>query len=288
LQFAGCSQLKRSTKHQRILPKARIAGLLLYAARERTNAQSQTYWVAVCSLSGCIKFALQGCIKFALQGCNLGFACNPTLETQGITMGISIRAYARMRGVSDTSIHKAIKAGRITPEADGSIDADRANQQWSENTDQSQQRKPPTKVSKTAQVATVAPPQAQSPPNSAPQPAPQVSVTPRSAPADSEASLGVSGSATFVQARTANEVIKAQTNKVKLSRMKGELIERKRAEDMVFQLAREERDALQNWPARVSAEMAAELGVDPHRLHTLLEREIRNYLLERGNPQPRL
>jgi hypothetical protein len=203
-------------------------------------------------------------------------------------MGISIRAYAKLRGVSDMAVRKAITAGRINKEPDGSIDVARANQQWSENTDQSQQRKSPTKTLGAAPPTKVASPQAQSPPQAAPQPAPQVSAAPRFASADSEASLGVSGSATFVQARTANEVIKAQTNKVKLSRMKGELIERKRAEDMVFQLAREERDALQNWPARVSAEMAAELGVDPHRLHTLLEREIRNYLLERGNPQPRL
>ena len=36
-------------------------------------------------------------------------------------MGISIRAYARHRGVSDTAVHKAIRAGRITPEADGTI-----------------------------------------------------------------------------------------------------------------------------------------------------------------------
>ena len=37
-------------------------------------------------------------------------------------MGISIRAYARHRGVSDTAVRKAIKTGRITKERDGSID----------------------------------------------------------------------------------------------------------------------------------------------------------------------
>ena len=42
-------------------------------------------------------------------------------------MGLSIRAYARHRGVSDTAVHKAIRAGRITPEPDGTIDADRAD-----------------------------------------------------------------------------------------------------------------------------------------------------------------
>jgi len=42
-------------------------------------------------------------------------------------MGLSIRAYARHRGVSDTAVHKAIRAGRITPEADGTIDPDKAD-----------------------------------------------------------------------------------------------------------------------------------------------------------------
>ena len=45
-------------------------------------------------------------------------------------MGLSIRAYARHRGVSDAAVRKAIAAGRITPEADGTLDAARANAQW--------------------------------------------------------------------------------------------------------------------------------------------------------------
>ena len=52
-------------------------------------------------------------------------------------MGLSIRAYARHRGVSDTAIHKAIKTGRITPESDGTIDPDKADAQWEANTDPS-------------------------------------------------------------------------------------------------------------------------------------------------------
>lgn len=50
-------------------------------------------------------------------------------------MGLSIRAYARHRGVSDTAVHKATRAGRITPEADGSIDPDRADREWAKNSD---------------------------------------------------------------------------------------------------------------------------------------------------------
>ena len=41
-------------------------------------------------------------------------------------MGISIRAYGRHRGVSDAAVRKAIKAGRITAEPDGTIDRKRS------------------------------------------------------------------------------------------------------------------------------------------------------------------
>ena len=39
-------------------------------------------------------------------------------------IGISLRAYGRHRGVSEAAVRKAIKTGRITPLADGSIDAE--------------------------------------------------------------------------------------------------------------------------------------------------------------------
>lgn len=42
-------------------------------------------------------------------------------------MGISIRAYARQRGVSDAAVRKAIKTGRITTEPDGTIDPAKAD-----------------------------------------------------------------------------------------------------------------------------------------------------------------
>ena len=44
-------------------------------------------------------------------------------------MGLSIRAYARHRGVTDTAVHKAIRSGRIQALPDGTIDADQADAQ---------------------------------------------------------------------------------------------------------------------------------------------------------------
>jgi len=180
-------------------------------------------------------------------------------------MGISIRAYAKDRGVSDAAVRKAIKTGRIALEADGSVDPIKANAQWDRNTDATQQRLKQRPV-----------------PNEAIQ---AVRETVGESPLPS--GLG-SGGTTFLQARTANEVLKAQTNKLRLARLKGELVDRAQAMAHVFKLARTERDAWLNWPARISAQLAAELGADPHTLHVMLEREVRKHLDELGHFQPRI
>ena len=88
------------------------------------------------------------------------------------------------------------------------------------------------------------------------------------------------GDVTFLRARTANEVIKAQERSVRLAKIKGELVDRARAVATIFGLARRERDAWVQWPARVAALMAAELQVDPHRMETVLEKHVRRHLAE--------
>jgi hypothetical protein len=175
-------------------------------------------------------------------------------------MGISIRAYARHRGVSDTAVHKAIRAGRITPEADGTIDPDKADRDWARNSE-------PPKEGTGAKAAKV---------RVAEDPAPNLA-----------AGLPAGGT-TLVQARTVNEVVKAQTNKVRLARLKGELVDRHQAIAHVFKLARTERDAWLNWPARISAQMAARLGVDAHALHVALEAAVREHLAELGELKVRV
>lgn len=176
------------------------------------------------------------------------------------TMGLSIRAYARHRGVSDTAVHKAIRAGRITPEADGSIDADKADREWAKNSDT-----PKEGTKRRAETAAAREP--------AGEPAAPVLNT---------------GGTSLLQARTVNEVVKAQTNKVRLARLKGELVDRPQAIAHVFKLARAERDAWLNWPARISAQMAAKLGVDAHTLHVALETAVREHLQELGDVRPRV
>ncbi len=167
-------------------------------------------------------------------------------------MGLSIRAYARHRGVSHVAVQKAIKAGRIPAEPDGTIDPVKADAAWTRSTDPSQKR------GKAA----------------APDPAPMAETLRPVADAAvgsvretlKESGLPAGGAVTFVQARTAHEIAKAHLARLRLQRMKGELVDRARAVALVFRLAREERDAWDNWPTRVAVVMAAELGVDAHTM----------------------
>ena len=190
-------------------------------------------------------------------------------------MGLSIRAYARHRGVSHVAVKKAIDTGRITPLPDGTIDPVVADAQWAANTT-------PNRRSVTGEAREV--PQAPA----AVREIPQASSKVVRETADPPPPALSTGSTSLLQARTVNEVVKAQTNKVRLARLKGELVDRSQAVAHVFKLARAERDAWLNWPARISAQMAAGLGVEPHVLHVALDAAVRQQLQDLGDLQPKV
>jgi hypothetical protein len=186
----------------------------------------------------------------------------------------SNRGLARRLGVSETAVRRAEKAGRIGREADGSWDLPKVRAAWAGNTDPAQQR-PVRSNSSTGGRRTF-------------KPVPEAAL---GAVRDTLREHGEpvsAGGMTFIQARTANEVLKAQERRVRLQRMKGELVDRAKAVAQVFRLARDERDAWVNWPARVAAVIAAELEVDAHKLHTVLERQVREHLNELAEVRPSL
>lgn len=170
-------------------------------------------------------------------------------------MGISIRAYARHRGVSHVAVLRAIEYGRITRNPDGTIDPEKADEEWERNTVPSK-----SMVKKISQSI-----DKQSDDRSLP-----------------------SSSSSYLQARAINEAVKAQTNKLRLAKLKGELVDRANAIAHVFRLARAERDAWLNWPTRVSQTIAAELGVDEHALYIALDKAVRQHLSELGDIEIRL
>ena len=187
--------------------------------------------------------------------------------------GMSERAYAARVGLSRGAVQKAKVAQRLVLHADGSIDAAASDRRRAETTD-------PAKVrgDRGASGAAKAP--------RTKAPGPQLKPVPEAAvaavrdtlqgeartrggdaggagespgPASETPAPVPGGGTTFLQARTAHEVLKAQERRIRLAKLKGELVDRARAETLMFRLAREERDAWVTWPARVAALMAAEM-----------------------------
>lgn len=197
-------------------------------------------------------------------------------------MGLSRRAYAKHRGVSETAVRKAINSGRITVEADGSIDPDRADAQWDAQTDPAKQRGAQSRelAGETLASTNAAKAGTKPVPQSAIDAVQDTLRESGNAPETGEAGEG--GQVSFLRARMANEVLKAQTARVRLQKMKGELVDRSRATADVFDLARRERDSWLNWPPRIAANMAAELDVEAHLLEQLLDKYVRQHLAEQA------
>lgn len=188
--------------------------------------------------------------------------------------GLSERKYATHAGLSRGAIQKAKAAGRLVLFADGSIDAAASDRKRATMTDPSKQRGTPKAKLK---------------------PVPDAAI---SAVGETLGEQGLSvpatgGNTTFLQAKTANEVLKAQERRLKLQKMKGELVDKAHAKALVFRLAREERDAWINWPARAAALMAAELSaalseaeqdvtLETSLMQNILETHVRAQLSELG------
>jgi len=195
--------------------------------------------------------------------------------------GLSERQYAARVGLSRGAIQKAKAAGRLVLHADGSIDADASDARRAETTDPSKTRKAPQ-------------------PKRKPVPEAAVSAVGDTLKEQGLAAPATGGGTTFLQAKTANEVLKAQERRIRLSRLKGELIDRARALALVFRLARQERDVWVNWPARVAALMAADLSascsealgqeitVEPAAMQKALEKHVRSQLDDLAEIQPDL
>ncbi|KNX40684.1 hypothetical protein ROE7235_03911 [Roseibaca ekhonensis] len=183
--------------------------------------------------------------------------------------GLSERQYAARVGLSRGAIQKAKAAGRLVLHADGSIDPDASDARRAESTDPSKTRKPPA-------------------PKRKPVPEAAVSAVGDTLKEQGLAAPATGGGTTFLQAKTANEVLKAQERRIRLQKLKGELIDRARALALVFRLARQERDVWVNWPARVAALMAADVGVEPAAMQKALEKHVRSQLDDLAEIQPDL
>ena len=143
--------------------------------------------------------------------------------------GLSERAYAARSGLSRGAVQKARKTGRLVLYPDGSINAAASDARRAETTDPDQQHRSAGGLSSGDTAGAV------------------------SGPGDS---------ASYLKASTALTVYQAQERQLSIQRKKGVLVDRARAETLVFRLARQERDVWVTWPTRVAALMAAQLAAE--------------------------
>ena len=156
-------------------------------------------------------------------------------------MGLSASAYARHRGVSHVAVLKAIKTGRIVKESDGTIDPEKADAAWANNTSPAQQRKVPKKIEQ-APERPIDPPLAGSGPN-------------------------------YAQSRAIKEAYLARLAKLEYEEKSGVLIRADSVKVAWFNTLRVLRDRTLNLPDRLAPILAAE--TDPKCVREMLDAELR-------------
>lgn len=174
---------------------------------------------------------------------------------------ISQREFARRDGCNEKLVRRAIAEGRLPRGADGLIDASLVGSAWRRSN-----------LTPQASVSAPADTQARAPkldevPSGARAPAP---------PADTGKSAG--RDPTYAQAMAKKEHFAAERAELEFRKRRGELVEFDRARELFFAESRRGRDHWMNWPARVAATMAGELGVDADRLATVLTTHVHRHL----------
>jgi hypothetical protein len=82
--------------------------------------------------------------------------------------------------------------------------------------------------------------------------------------------------------QTALDAVKLQREKLKLRQLDGSLVDAEEVAGETEARFRADAEALLNWPARVMADIAAELGTDELRTHAVLDKYVRQFMSERS------
>ncbi len=159
-------------------------------------------------------------------------------------MGMNVTAYARHRGVSHVAVLKAIKAGRIVKEPDGTIDAVKADAAWKQNTSQAQQRK----------------------------------ATQNGNAAERGEPPTVNSGPSYAQSRAIKEAYNARLAKLEYEEKSGALVRTDSVKVAWFNVLRILRDRVLNMPDRMAPLLASE--TDPKRVRELLDVELRQILTD--------
>lgn len=169
----------------------------------------------------------------------------------------SVAEWAKRHGISRQAAYKRLKAHGISITSLGKVDFERADGIWAASMNLlQQQRGAGAKQSRT------------------PMPSPSAPPVSDHQPATSVPSLALS------QAR--REALRVKREAIELAKLQGELVAANEIESQVEARFRADSEALLNWPMRVSAEMAAELGIAERRCRDVLRKFVRQFMVERS------
>ena len=153
---------------------------------------------------------------------------------------MSLRAYARHRGVELSAVQKAIKTRRISTQPDGRIDSEQADVEWVQNT--------------------------------------RHRVAPVGRRNDEEDESAVFGASQYTKARTVYEHFRAKLAQLEYQERIGTLIPKDEVKIAAFNKFRQFRDHILNIPDRVAAVVAAE--TEAAKCYEVLATEVRRALNE--------
>jgi hypothetical protein len=78
--------------------------------------------------------------------------------------------------------------------------------------------------------------------------------------------------------RARYELARAKEKELKLRRMEGELVDRAKAASLYFEMGKRTREMWEQWPSRVAAMLAAELGANAHTVEQVLTKHVKEHL----------
>jgi hypothetical protein len=171
--------------------------------------------------------------------------------------GLSQSEFAKRSGCSPSAVSAAVRRGRLKLLPEGGIDPRLVNSDWrirapNKNAAPDRQgRKPGAKLKK---------------PNAEP------------------TTAAAKRAKEYADALFTKEKNLAGLRELEYQTKANALVGVKLVHEIIFDAAHAMRDSWMNWPSRIAAVMAAELGVEPDFMLRLLTRHVHAHLLELGDP----
>lgn len=189
-------------------------------------------------------------------------------------IGVSVKECARQLGVSDTAIHKAVKAGRCAKHADGSVDVEAVRTGMSLTADPFRGGQRHAGVFGEVPVAPVVEPTM---PPAESQPVDQAASGMATGGGQVSSGLAVGGGggnahAPLLAARTLSEQTRAEREQIELARLKGTVSEIEPMTRAMFDAMVSARTELMALPDRLTPLVTPE--TDPVKVYGMVEAEV--------------